>query len=112
MPKYTALALMVSYGLIAVPVSVNGLIDYPEVVIVYDYCISHMDEIFAGGNPVQDLVDAHLIRESIPSSEEDETETDFAGKTCEDVTNLKQEFEWDKFAAESRRELMDAWGID
>lgn len=50
---------MVNYGLIAVPVSVNALIDYPEVVIVYDYCISHIDEIFAGGNPVQDLVDAH-----------------------------------------------------
>jgi hypothetical protein len=105
MPKYTALALMVSYGLIAVPVSVNALIDYPEVVIVSDYCISHPDEILVGGNPVQDLVDAHLIPESVPSSEENETETDFAGKTC-DVTKLKQEFEWDKFAAESRRELM------
>jgi hypothetical protein len=72
MPKYTALALMVSYGLIAVPVSANALIDYPEVVIVYDYCISHTDEILAGGNPVQDLVDAHLIQESVPSSEENE----------------------------------------
>lgn len=103
---------MVSYGLITDRVSANALIDYPEVVIVYNYCISHTDEILAGGNPVQDLVDAHLIPESVPSSEENETETDFAGKTCEDVTKLKQEFEWDKFAAESRRELMDAWGID
>ena len=80
MPKYTALALMVSYGLIAVPVSVNALIDYPEVVIVYDYCISHKDEILAGGNPVQDLVDAHLIPGNVPSSEENETETDSLAK--------------------------------
>ena len=85
MPKYTALALIVSYGLIPVlvPVSVvDALIDYPEVVMVYDYCNSHTHEILAGGNPVQDLIDAHLIPESIPvPGNENETETDFACKT-------------------------------
>lgn len=81
--------------------------------MVYDYCLSHTDEILAGDNPVQDLIDAHLIPESIPTpGNENETETDFAGKTCEDVKHLKEQFELDKFAAESRRELMDAWGID
>lgn len=107
---------MVNYGLIAVPVSVSvvdALIDYPEVVMVYDYCVSYTDEILAGGNPVQDLVDAHLITESIPVPvNENETETDFAGKTCEDVTNLKEQFEDERRQSDARKELMDAWGID
>jgi hypothetical protein len=113
--KYTALALMVSYGLIAVPVSVSvvdALIDYPEIVMVYDYCLSHTDEILAGDNPVQDLIDAHLIPESVPSSEENETETDFAGKTCEDVTDLKEQFEAEQMQSDARDKIMRAWGID
>lgn len=58
---------MVSYVHIVLPVSVvDALIDYAEVVMVYDYCLSHTDEILVGGNPAQDLIHAHLIPESTP----------------------------------------------
>ena len=57
--------------------------------MVYDYCLSHTNEILAGGNPVQDLVHSHMIPESVPSSQANETDIDFAGKTCEDVKIAK-----------------------
>jgi hypothetical protein len=97
--------------LIAVPIA-NALIDYPEVVMVYDYCLSHTNEILAGGNPVQDLVNAHMIPESVPSSQENETDIDFTGKTCEDVKVLKEQFESEKLQSDARKDLMRAWGID
>ena len=90
---------------------VSGLIDYPEVVMVYDYCVSHTEEILAGGNPVQDLVDAHMIPESVPSGNENETDIDFAGKTCEDVKILKQQFETEAFQSDAREELQDLFDI-
>jgi hypothetical protein len=97
--------------LTAVPV-VNALIDYPEVAMVYDYCVSHTNEIIAGGNPVKDLVDAHMIPESVPSGEPNETDIDFAGKTCEDVKVLKEQFESEKMQSDAREEIGRALGID
>ena len=91
---------------------VNALIDYSEVEMVYDYCLSHTNEILAGGNPVQDLVDSHMIPESVPSSQANETDIDFAGKTCEDVKILKEQFQLEKMQNDARNELMDVWDID
>ena len=87
-----------------IPVA-KALIDYPEVVMVYDYCVSHVDQILAGGNPVQDLVKARMIPESVPSGDDNETETDFADKTCEDVKHLKEQFDSEKVQSEARQEL-------
>lgn len=111
MYRIIGLGILGLVTLTAVPV-VNALIDYPEVVMVYDYCLSHTNQILAGGNPVQDLVDAHMIPESVPSGQENETDIDFAGKTCEDVKVLKEQFELEKLQSDARKDLMDAWGID
>lgn len=102
--RIIALGILGLVTLTTIPV-VNALIDYPEVVMVYDYCLSHTNEILAGGNPVQDLVDAHMIPESVPSGQENETDIDFAGKTCEDVKVLKQQFEDEKSQSDAREEL-------
>lgn len=67
---------------------------------------------FSGEKSVQDLVDAHMIPESVPSSQVNETDIDFAGKTCEDVKVLKEQFEQEKMQSDARKEIMDAWGID
>ena len=111
MYRIIALGILGLATLIAVPV-VNALIDYSEVEIVYDYCLSHTNEILAGGNPIQNLLDAHMIPESVPSSQVNETDIDFAGKTCEDVKVLKEQIEAEKMQSDARNELMDAWGID
>ena len=63
---------------------------------IKQYCLDHTDRILAGGNPVQDLINAGMIRSDI-----------FQNITCQNIDN---EILWTELG--KGEHLKDALGID
>jgi hypothetical protein len=78
----------------------NPLVDRDALIanleVIKKYCLEHTDKILAGGNPVQDLINAGMIRQDT-----------FQNLTCQEVD---REILWTELG--KGENLADALGID